>query len=187
MWVAEPHQTIFLLTNVNVSCSVINLYISNKNVDNHSVVNYKVGGKSLSVDECSLQLPSIYMTKPIKHPIKYNKLVFLACKTTNINFKKQHTPNRQCSVRWINAWKRDEECFYISVHYGFQYGPFVMMCAESRKRAIKVTTVFPTAKELTQQLLKEKTTQLKNEYDIPLARQNSVNICWILPILRWIH
>lgn len=35
-----------------------------------------------------------------------------------------------------------DKCFYISIHYRFQNGPFIRMHVESRKRAIRATTVF---------------------------------------------
>lgn len=35
-----------------------------------------------------------------------------------------------------------DKCFYISIHYRFQNGPFIRMHAESRERALRATTVF---------------------------------------------
>lgn len=66
------------------------------------------------------------------------------------------------------------------LHYGFQNGPFIMMCTKSRKKPIKVTAarLLSLPKSWCCNYLKRKTTQLKNSYAIP-AMPSRNHICYI--------
>lgn len=102
------------------------------------------GGKWLSQDEHSLSITE-HLNYKILKPRQSNKLVFLACKKNNKTTNTKQTVLCEMT-KCLNERRRQfnvkrEECFCISVHYGFQNGPFIMMCTESRKRAIKVTTI----------------------------------------------
>lgn len=56
-----------------------------------------------------IKLPDLWMTR--LKPRKSDKLVFFLCKTQSkqTKQKKQHNPNRQCSVWWLNSLMRKED------------------------------------------------------------------------------
>lgn len=157
------------------------------------------GKEWLRLDEHSLQShPKCQTSK--QHQIKLSSFPRMPKKTNRTNNTSQ--TDSQCVLcettkcpserrRQLNV--RREECLRISIHYGFQNGPFIMMCAESRKRAIKVTTIClsPPPKSWHSDCLKGKTTQLKNSCHVPPAWHDfSASLFFVFfkfPILQRIH
>ena len=151
-------------------------------MDNCCVVNYTTRGKSgwgwmNTFPSITSKVPNV---KTVSNQMNRSSSHARKKKTNRTNNSSQ--TDSQCVLhemtkclgerrRQLNV--RREECLRISVHYGFQNGPFIMMCAESRKRAIKVTTICLSLppKSWHSDCLKGKTTQLKNSYNVPPAWQ----------------
>lgn len=84
--------------------------------------------------------------------------------------QQQQTPNRQCSVRWLNAWMRQEDSSMSreksaspSVSIMDSKMDHLSWCVLRAGRGLSKSpqSVFPTAKELTQQLLKGENHSIK--------------------------